>query len=217
MVRRWSSINTINTSLLSFAKFAKIFKVSVFRSVVNYKRYAVKYTKFKRRTLARWKHRTNWIIYLNVIKFWVDDYRLLRQLSRYQFFNKIFTNNFYIYDFNYIKVRYAKTFSTFSNMVTISLTKNLHSYFLNKNFYPNDRYLKNSNLICAFLPENSELGNNINIVPFFSSYDQFLYTPNSKAVYDVTSLFTSLFSISLQHALEVYKILVVLNYYLLKR
>lgn len=147
----------------------------------------------------------------------MDDYRLLRQLSRYQFFNKIFTNNFYIYDFNYIKVRYAKTLALFSNMVTISLTKNLHTYFLNKSFYTNDRYLQNSNLICAFLPENSESGNNTNIIPFFSSYDQSLYTPNSIKVYDINSLLSSLFSIPLQHIIEVYKVLVALNYYLLRR
>jgi len=55
---------------------------------------------------------------------------------KYQFFNKIFINNFYFYNFNFIKNRNENHFYNF-NFYFSTFTKKGYFYFTNKNLIKN--------------------------------------------------------------------------------
>lgn len=218
MVRRWSHIIDFNSSCTNFFTFRRMFRLEIFRSSVYYKRFVIKITKFKRKKIARWKHRSNWTVYTNVIKTWVENYRFMRQVSRYQFFEKSFIQCFHLYEFNYIKVRHARLFSTFTNILTIALSKNVTSYFLSKNFKINSIYLKNSNFIKGFLIPSQKLDNEYSTIPLLASHTNALYPASLHPAFDFNSLLFLIFQSNLKQITELYKILVLLFYnILLKR
>jgi len=102
MIRRWSCLININTDFKTFNQFSKTHKIFLFKSSVNFKRFTFKITKFKRKSLIRMKHRSLFLIYTNILKYWVKDFMFNKLYLKYQFFNKIFINNFFFYNFNFI-------------------------------------------------------------------------------------------------------------------
>jgi len=217
MIRRWSSINELNIDLKNFKKFKKISRLLVFRSSVYFKRFIIKRTKFKRKSIARWKHRTNWSIYFNILKYWSGDYHFSRQVARYQFFNKIFLSNFIIYDFNYIRVRHAKMFSTFSNTITNASSKKLIYYFYSKRFTIPNKICQNLNNVTSYLPCTIAAENTINLLPVYASHQKLLYNVNLTRDFDFVNIHYMLFEVTLKQVVELYKILVLINYFIFKR
>jgi hypothetical protein len=138
-------------------------------------------------------------------------------LSRYQFFNKIFLNGFSLYDFNYIKVRYAKAFSIFSLVLTTAISKRLSRYYLYKNFKIQDKIYKNTNSTVGFLAANEKLEENPNILPIHSIYNKNLYPFDIVEFFDLNTTHALTFSLSLNLIKEVYKIATALAYLKLKR
>ena len=124
MIRRWSCLIDLNNNFHVYNSFLKTHKISVFKSSVNFKRFTFKYTKFKRKSLIRLKHRSNWLIYTNVLKLWIKDYLFNKNYLRYQYFNKIFLNNSFFYNFNFIKNRSVLFFYNF-NFIFSVFTNNL--------------------------------------------------------------------------------------------
>lgn len=212
MIRRWSSINATNVDLLSFKKFNKLFHLYVFRASVYFKRFSIKRTKFKRKSLARWKHRSNWALYLNILKYWVSDYRFSRQTARYQFLNKIFSQSLIIYDFNQIKVRHAKVFSTISSIATVSISKKLYSYYTNRFFLQGGFINKNANRYFGFLSNDEKLEENINIVPLNAYYDDQYFSVSTDNTFDVNDINNLVFNVQLTAIVEIYKVLILAYY-----
>ncbi len=72
---------------------------------------------------------------------------------RYQFFNKIFINNFYFYNFNFIKNKNDSFFYNF-NFIFNNFTVKNYNFFYNKN-----NFFKNSPYTIAFFNLNPTLDN----------------------------------------------------------
>ena len=125
MIRRWSCVNSLSVTNHSFNKFKKAFKINIFKSSVNYKRFTFKVTKFKRKTIARWKHRSNWFAYLNLFKYWTLDYKFNKQLFKFQYFNNLFSNTFFIFDANYIQKKTLPLLNNPYNFNLLSISKKI--------------------------------------------------------------------------------------------
>ena len=206
MVRRWSCLIELNNNFDNFNYFSKNHKINLFKSSVNYKRFTFKFTKFKRKSLIRLKHRSNWLIYTNVIKFWVKDYMFNKHYLRYQFYNKIFINNFYFYNFNFIKNRNENYFYNF-NFIFSTFTNTKYSYFFGKNII-----LKNSPTTVAWFL-NTPVFNN-SVIPIYNTWNDIFYNFESNKSSDniLEDIFDTFFSIFLKKNVEVRKILILLYY-----
>lgn len=211
MIRRWSCIINLNNNFKSNFHFFKIYKINIFKTSVNFKRFSFKITKFKRKSLVRLKHRSNWMIYTNVIKLWIKDYLFNKGYSRYQFYYKIFINNFIFYNFNFIKNRNENFFYNFNFLFSTFISKNL-SYFHNKNSFN----LKNSPLTAAWFCKTPSV--NTSIIPVFSFWDNIFYPYNAKKNinFDFSTIFEFLSDITIKKNVELRKILILLYYFNLK-
>ena len=208
MVRRWSCIITLNKINPLTKTFKKIHKISIFKSSVNFKKFSHKFTKFKRKSLIRFKHKTNWLPYTSVFKFWVKDYIFNKNYARYQFFNKIFINNVVFFNFNLIK-----------KLTNFSFNFNFIFYvFLNKNykyFYKSKiKNISNSALSVGFYPLNINLP--ISVAPTYRSFDNSFF-PFSLNVthhsFEFTNLFDFIYSLHISKLVEFRRALCILFYF----
>jgi len=124
MIRRWSRIISINTSLNNFLFLNKYSKINTFKNSVNFKRFKFKITKFKRKSIARIKHKSTWFMYTNIIKFWSKDYLTTKHLIKTQHLINIFNKNILAYNYNFIKNTNQITCQNF-NFIVNSFTKKI--------------------------------------------------------------------------------------------
>ncbi len=208
MVRRWSCVINIKNNF-SFKNnfFFKNYKIEIFKNAVNFKRFSFKFTKFKRKSLIRIKHKTNFLIYTNLIKYWVKDYMFNKNYVKYQYLNKIFLNNFYFYNFNFTKNRNESFFYNFNF---------IFSTFLNNKFFYFNKYLfsnfKNSSLTTAWYVSNPHI--NFSVLPVLSSWESTL-TPFNELKnknFNFNTLFDIIFSMNLKKIIEIRKILIIMFY-----
>jgi len=208
MVRRWSCLITLNNNFNNFLNFKKNYKINLFKSSVNFKRFTFKITKLKRKSLLRFKHKANWLIYTNIIKYWVSDYMFNKIYLRYQFLNKIFLNNFYFYNFNFIKNRNEMFFYNF-NFIFFNFTNKKLFYFSKK-----DIFFKNSPLSIALFLETPVLSNSV--LPVYSEWNKNLFphsTPssylkkNEDCDFTLNSIFDFFFSFFIKKIIEIRKII----------
>lgn len=209
MVRSWSCVNTLNFNLSSFKKVTKVSTLILFKSAVYLKRFNFKISKFKRKLFARWKHSANWLPYLNVIKYWVTDYKYNRQLTRYQYRNQISINSFIIYDFNYSKSKLSKEMSLYSDLLTVCISKRKYVYFILKKYKNLSIFPRNANFLKAFVigPDLNTL--NPHIITIARSNEDVSYTPcySDLSYTNLIEILTFPFSIHLNKITELYKIL----------
>ena len=208
MIRRWSCVIQLNNNFTFYKPFFKHYKITTFKSSVNFKRFSFKFTKFKRKSLIRLKHRSNFLIYTNVIKLWVKDYIFNKNYLRMQFLNKIFIMNFYFYNFNFIRNKNDNFINNFNFIFSTFNNKNYFYYYKN-----NIKNLKNSSLTLAFYLNKPFL--NETIVPVFFKDNNILFsyhTNKDSLVHDFLSNFDFLFSLTLNKILEIKKIITIFFY-----
>lgn len=211
MIRRWSCLINLNNNFSKFPYFKKNYKISLFKSSVNFKKFTFKITKLKRKSLLRFKHRSNWLIYTNILKYWVKDYMFNKTYLRYQFLNKLFLNNFYFYNFNFIKNRNETFFYNF-NFIFFTLTNKKTFYFSKKH-----SFIKNSPLFIALFVSQPVLNNSI--VPVYSSWNENFYQHSSctnieeNYKYSIVSMFDVFFNLFIQKITEIRKIITILYYF----
>jgi hypothetical protein len=205
MIRRWSCLIEINNNFDTTNLYVKKHKINVFKNSVNFKRFCFKFTKFKRKSLIRLKHRSNFLIYTNVLKYWIKDYLFNKNYNRYQYFNKIFLNNFFFYNFNFIKNRNETFFYNFNFIFSIFTNKNYFYFFKQKLSTLKYSPLTFGWTSCTPIANSS-------VLPIYSSYENNLYpfTLDKKEIFDFDELFNSIFNISLINVLEIRKILILL-------
>lgn len=208
MIRRWSCIIQLNNNFISYKSFFKHYKLVTFKNSVNFKRFSFKFTKFKRKSLIRLKHRSNFLIYTNVVKLWIKDYLFNKNYLRFQFLNKIFITNFYFYNFNFIKNKNDNFLNNFNFIFSTFTNKNYFYYY--KDTIKN---LKNSSLILAFYLNKPSL-NETTISTFFKDNNIFYpsYMVNNSSIFDFSSTFDFFFMIVLNKILEIKKILIIFFY-----
>lgn len=219
MVRRWSSINTFNFSLKNKNKklffFKKSAKYRVFRVTVSVRRFFRKYTKFRRKAFNRLRHKTNWLIYSNIIKFWSYDY-----LNTKSFTKKIWMLNsqqFNVIIFNWSSVKNLNTELFFNYNFNIL---NLNSLFLNRTWFDSASYFSFWNKfknISIGLSENY-LTNEFDSTPALFHYEDFFYevladfNKNESLLFD--SIFLSIYDTTNDLIFEQYLNIYKINIYL---
>jgi hypothetical protein len=207
MIRRWSCIINLTNNFENFSNFNKSHKISLFKSSVNFKKFTFKFTKFKRKALIRLKHKSLFLIYTNILKFWVKDFMFNKLYLKYQFFNKILLKNFFFYNFNFIKSKSELFFYNF-NFIFNTLSNKKFSYFFNTKFI-----VKNSPLTTAWFLNQPEINNSI--IPYFMNWQNsyFPYQDTSNPIFDINSIFDIFFDSFFKTNIEVRRILTLLFFY----
>jgi hypothetical protein len=211
MIRRWSYIIDLNNcNFSSNLHIEKRYNVNIFKTSVSYKKFVSKITRFRRKSLRRFKHQSNWLMYTNVIRYWIKDFMFNKQYLRFQFFNKIFINNFFFFNFNFYKIKNENFFLNFNFYFAIWTKK---SYFYFKSFYNSYRYFKNNNITVGWTL--NEPTQDKSIIPTLSEWDNsfFFMKTNKNYEYDITQIFDFFFFFYLQKIIEIRKILTLLHYY----
>lgn len=203
MIRRWSCLITINNNFTSFYKFKKNFKINVFKTSVNFKKFTFKFTKFKRKALIRIKHQNNFLIYTNVIKFWIKDFFFQKNYLKFQFLNVIFINNFFRFNSNFFKNKNDEIINNFNFIYFNLIYKN--KFYFNKNIKNN--FFKFLPLSIAFTDQNISESNNT--TPLYNYYENLLYPLNEKISksYSLEDIFHLFFEINFKKIIEIRKIL----------
>jgi hypothetical protein len=209
MVRRWSCLINITNNFSNNSFFFFKHKINLFKTSVNFKRFTFKLTKFKRKAFIRLKHRSNFLLYTNVLKFWIKDYLFNKHYIKYQYFNKIFINNFFFYNFNFIKNRNENFFYNFNFYFSI-LTNKTRFYFYNRpSFY------SNTPLFLAWFLNNPSINNSV--IPVYNQWDNSYFTykiPSTlDSFFNFNIVFNNLFDIFLKKNIEIRKIFILLFYF----
>ncbi len=209
MIRRWSCLININNNFLNFNKFFLKYKINLFKTSVNYKRFNSKLTKFKRKSFIRLKHRSNFLLYTNILKYWIKDYLFNKHFIKYQYFNKILLNNFFFYNFNFIKNRNDNYFYNFNFYFSVLTNK---TYFY---FHKNSPFFNNSpSTLGWFL--NSPLLNN-SIVPVYNYWDHNFFKYSDTGVsnnkFNFSFVFDDILDIILKKNIEFRKIFILLFFF----
>jgi len=209
MVRRWSCLINITNNFSNNKIFFLKHKINLFKTSVNFKRFTFRLTKFKRKAFIRLKHRSNFLLYTNVLKFWIKDYLFNKHYIKYQYFNKIFINNFFFYNFNFIKNRNENFFYNFNFYFSI-LTNKTYSYFYNK-----PPFYNHTSLFLAWFLNNPSMSNSI--IPVYNQWDDSFFTcktfNTNDDFFNFTVIFNNLFDIFLKKNVEIRKIFILLFYF----
>jgi len=146
MIRRWSCINIFNLSFKEKKTFSlkKTAKSRIFKLSVSTRKFNKKYTKFRRKAFNRLRHRSNWMIYSNIFKFWSQDYLANRSFIKKNWLLNVFKNNFiffnwsscknqnieifFNFNFNFFNINFLKIKS--NDFLTYGSKKNSPSFFL---------------------------------------------------------------------------------------
>ena len=131
-----------------------------------------------------------------------------RHYAKFQYFNKIFVNNYIFYDFNFFKNRNDNYFYNFNFFFSIFSKKSFY-YFYNHHF----KHVKNSSLNFAWFteePTNTKL-----IVPYYFLSDDYLYPidqyKNLNFAFD--QILDFFFVLFLKKNIELRKIITLLFYF----
>ena len=180
MVRRWSHINVFTNLRIRPLRVAEtrtrfnLFKANV--KFKNLKKLRVKFSKIKRRAFRRLKHRSNFLSYGNVFKFWTLDYRLVRNSARFDYFYYIFLDNILFYNYNYLKNNSEQIFYNTSflisnlNRIMLSARSLYRSNPLMRGFLANSNHAPSF----AWLPDADAQFDLSLYVPIFSKCDDSL-------------------------------------------
>ncbi len=204
MIRRWSCVISITNNFNNFAQFNKLHKIILFKASVNFKRFSFKITKFKRRSLMRLKHRSSFLIYTNIFKYWIKDYMFNKLYLKYQFFNNIFVNNFFFYNFNFIKNKSESFFYNF-NFIFTTLTNKKFFYFAHKK-----SLIKNSPLTTAWFVLKPDF--NTTIIPIYNNLQNsyFPYQDDFNIDFNFDEIFDIFFNLFLKKNIEINRALTLL-------
>ena len=208
MIRRWSHINNANSNFFNFCNFEKYHQINVFKNSINYKKFIFKYTKYKRKNISRIKHKSNLLIYTNVFKFWTADYFFTGRYVKSQILKKIFSSNFYFYNFSLIKNKNFAALSHNMGFIFSVLSKKTHNYFL-KFTDKNYQYFKNNNIIFAWSPQH--FNNNLKAVLIASEWHSNLYplsqSNKNTTNIEILSILNLFINLNFTENFEFYKIL----------
>ena len=205
MVRRWSCINQFNLNLTYLAKFDQKFKVKFFLSLVRLKKFFYLFTKFKRKSLSRIKHKTTWLVYSNVFKLWTRDYCFIKKYAKSQFVYNIFLYGTFFYNMNFIKNKTSTILSNNFNFVYFFFTRKFANYH-NRNL----NTFKHVNMLYSF--HRHPIFVSSQAIPICFQFSNELFCIKDLNL-DFFISETFLLNLVLSRLAEIYKILITLNYY----
>jgi len=223
MIRRWSLIKKFDSLIkikpISNWKFLKWkFNSIKFLKSLIYRKQLSMISKFKRIKLSHWKRQNTWVIYTQIIKSWLWDYKLYKQFINSQHNNVIFLTNILIFNPYYVKKKNPLNESSIPYSLTNSSSKCFYYFYLNK--YSNKNIFSP---VKAFVNLNHFLLNiqitSINLIEEDTSHkiilfkaEKFFYENSlSNSPFHTTiinSSFLNLFLLNLKQILEIYKIII---------
>ena len=85
MVRKWSYLATrdLDIDTQSLESTSQLYHFKVFRKTTRFKKFNKGITRMVRKSYARRKHRTNWLVLSYITKSWVTNYFKMRQFERF--------------------------------------------------------------------------------------------------------------------------------------
>jgi hypothetical protein len=175
MVRRWSRLNQQNLFSFSFNKVHSRFKVLQLRKAINFRKFIINITKFKRRKLSSWKRKQNWLIYTQILKYWIRDYVFTKKIAKSQFVESGYKFNVFVHDFNFIKKKNPLIDPSVYGGVLNFLPKIFFFYYKNKfNTNSLDRsfvFFKSSNFVLFNFFNLKNISENQSLVSAFFKYE----------------------------------------------
>lgn len=171
MIRRWSHVIELENDFSLPFYYKKRFKFRIFRLNVRFRRFNLKKTKFKRKSLMRFRHRTNWYLYFNIIKTWSQDFKFNKNYAEYQYLNGILVNNAVVFDPNYFKFKSEFYLYNFDGRIS-NISKKFYCYLHKKSL----NVIKNVNFTFAWFLNNFDTASGI--VPLYQYYDFKFYDPS---------------------------------------
>jgi len=215
MIRRWSRINYVNSGTPVAKKtFFRYFFISFKKSII-FKKFKIKSTRFTRRALVKAKHKGNWMLYLQIFKSWVSDFKLAKSYVNYQLINRIFLTNTLTYNFMHFNFRQFNNFET-SFFVNNHITKRTSSVLAAfKNSWDFSNAPTNTTSYVDFKSMLSFKQDKITHIPVYLDTNTAWYPVeslvNHNHAFDKAYLNTiaeSLQTLEYRHFLEIYKILI---------
>jgi len=221
MVRRWSRINALNNVLKNLIFFHFSYLFLTFKNSIIFKKFQIKYTKFKRKKFFKTKHRNNWLMYSQIIKSWPLDFTFMKARAKYQFKIHLTSLVFLTYNSEYLYVNRYKTFLLKNTRLSVFFTKNFKAHpccfnssytNLSLNYYFFENY---SLMDAAFKNENAQF------LLFLSNFEHLYFFNHQKYLllktlnFDLDLLFFYNEKTALTMLLEIYKTLTLLWVHLL--
>jgi len=215
MVRRWSRINEFNFSLKTkkLFFFKKSSKSRMFKLTVSTRKFFKKYTKFRRKAFNRLRHKSNWLVYSNVLKFWSHDYLNTKAFIKKAWFINSQKFSFIVFNWSSVKNLNSELFFNLNyNLLNLNSLFSKTKYNYSKKFF----FWTNFKNVSICLNDFNELtANDVNPLPALSYFDNNFYESHydSFCKNDVTYfLFFNSVKFSMnQQLLNYYKILTYLT------
>lgn len=156
MVRRWSYINSLNSTYKpSFdGKRQSTFTVTVKSTMYFRKPYSVP-TVLSRRRWARRKHLYGWLPMSNVVKSWAQTYRFVRNYLKSVLRSSMFKSSFIAFNLVSLRNLAPSSYKGLENILLSSVSRKTLRYFSAK-FSPRMSSLlhfKNANIALMSLPD----------------------------------------------------------------
>jgi len=218
MVRRWSYLNNINDiffnqyNKLTFTHYQQNFKnTTVFRKEIS------QLSSLSRKSWARRKHLTNWIIYQNVLTDWSNEYLFFKQYNRSTLSFQLFSNSFLTQNQLLIKKLTASTSLGTEKVILGTITSKITQYTLKSNSFVSHflRNYKNINWMYVTYPRNAFMSPDLLALfqPIFYISQSTFYQSNNVAPYTtyLQTIFNLLFQIIVLKIVELYKVVVLCN------
>ena len=123
---------------------------------------------------------------------------------KYQFFNKIFINNFYFYNFNFTKSKSELFFYNFNFIFATLNNKKILYYFKQPSIF------KNASVTTAWFISKPNI--NETTVPFYNSWQDLYFSYNNETLldFDLDKIFNIFFILFLQKNIEIRRIISIL-------
>jgi hypothetical protein len=217
MIRRWSRINNFNFFLNSASLVMFRFSAVKLLKALNYKKFAINYSKFRRSKLSRWKRRGNWVIYSQILKSWIYDYFFNKKLTKSYYMHNIFLNSFFVYNYYYIKKKNPLNLTRNVFFNSQSISKCFYFYFYNKYWYKTTISMLNSthntNFLLFYVPDYKSLTvvNDNNFLITLLQMENYLFSPTLLNFFkNIQNLyvFNFFYCIILQQSIDMYKIFI---------
>lgn len=209
MIRRWSHVIELANDFFLPFYYKKRFKFRIFRLNVRFRRFNLKKTKFKRKALIRFRHRSNWYLYFNIVKTWSQDFKFNKNYAEYQYLNNILNNGSVIFDPNYFKFKSEFYLYNFDGKIS-NISKKFYCYLHKKSF----NIIKNINFTFAWFLNKFDTASNV--VPLYQYYDFNFFNPftanNASSFFFYKNLN---FALTLLKVLEIKKVVNVAFFHLL--
>ena len=178
MVRKWSYLETrdLELDVQSLESASGLYHFKVFRKTTRFKKFNKGITRMVRKSYARRKHRTNWLVLSYITKSWVTNYLKMRQFERFysalgRFQLDAFSSNFDVFSMR------LSAIVNYNGINILSCSKKILGRYINQShgaaFLKNPT--KNTNSAIVQVSNVQDLSLSSEVYPNLVNLDNLLY------------------------------------------